>query len=130
MGLITTVVPIISDYPKLGDTHDVFRQKADIAWNDLSNALPTLNVFADEANDLRNEVNTLRNDTKTYRDDSLSYKNMAYGYKVDAETAANSIKSYVVPTEATYSLNDLEVALNGLLTQIVAQQAQIAILKS
>ena len=40
----------------------------------------------------------------------------------------NNTNALVVPSGATYDLDSLETALNGLLTQVVAQQAQIKIL--
>jgi hypothetical protein len=129
MPKITQKIQSIRDYPKIGDTHETFRQKADIAWTDLATAIPQMNQFGIEANNLRDEVNNARDATLSYKNAAENAKNAAYGYKVAAENAANKAEAVVIPTEATYSLNDLEVALNGLLTQIVAQQTQIIILK-
>ncbi len=69
-----------------------------------------------------------KSSTLSYMNDALNYKNLAYGYKVAAQSAANRAETVVIPIEDTYNLDALEVALNGLLTQIVAQQAQIKIL--
>jgi len=142
MATITVTIPTITDYPKLGDTHTVFRQKADIAWNDLSNLIPKINQWSPQVNAVRDDVNTLRNETEslknttesiknetgTFKNTTLDYKNTTFAYKEEAVSAANSIQGYVIPTDTTYGLSDLEVALNGLLTQIVAQQAQISII--
>jgi len=52
--------------------------------------------------------------------------NSAYAYKTDAESAANAIKSYVIPEEATYSKDDLDSNHNSLLTALTATQAQVS----
>ena len=130
MGQITQNITGISDYPKIGDTHDVFRQKADIAWNDLANMAGELNNYKDQANSLRDDVNSWYLSVEKWTNDTLNYRNQAYAYKIEAVNAANSIKSYVIPDEATYGKDEIDVMLNGLLTQIVAQQAQISILRS
>ena len=133
---IDITIPTIRDYPKLGDTHNVFRQKADIAWTDLSNLIPVANKWSAQVNTTKNEMESFKNSaysymntTLGYRNDANNYQSLAYGYKVAAEDAANRAEAVVIPTETTYSLNDLESALNSLLTYQVAQAAQISILK-
>ena len=122
MATITQIIPMIRDYPKLGDTHNVFRIKADIAWTDLASLVPDVNIWSTQVNDVGREMSNLK-------DETLEYKNKALNYKVAAEDAANRAEAVVIPTETTYSLNDLESALNSLLTYQVAQAAQISILK-
>jgi len=69
-----------------------------------------------------------KNTTQIYMNNALNYKNSAYAYKTEAINAANSIKSYAIPEEATYKKDEIDVMLNGLLTHLVALQAQVAIL--
>jgi len=129
MKTITVIVPPISDYPKLGDSHEIFRQKADVAWRDLAGMVPPLNEFRGQANALAADVNTLHAEAKTYRDDTMNRAASAASDRARAENAAERAEAVVIPTEVTYSFDALETVLNGLLTRIVAQQAQISILQ-
>jgi len=127
MSKITQTIPTL---PAVAGRYDNdFIQTADDFLNQLPDYSSDLNNWASQANHLRDEVNGFKDDTYSYMNTTLDYKNLAYGYKTDAENAANSIKNYVIPEEATYNQNALETALNGLLTQAVAQQAQISILR-
>jgi len=126
---ITQKIQPISDYPKLGDTHEIFRKKADIAWRDLATAIPQMNQWAIEANNLRDEVNDLRNDTLNYKNTTLNYKNLTYGYKVDAVNAWNNIKGYVIPNEATYNKDKIDKQLSEITRVQVAQQIILAYLQ-
>jgi len=103
--------------------------------NDLPTFISQANTLSDDLIDKWSNVNYwtglaegYKNSALSYRNDASNSKNLAYGYKVSAESAANRAEAVVIPDEATYSLDDLEVALNGLLTQTVAQQAQISII--
>ena len=58
---ITQEIQIIRDYPKLGDTHEIFRQKADICWTDLATAIPQINVWGEQVNTLANDITTKTN---------------------------------------------------------------------
>lgn len=60
MTQITVTVPKLEDYPKLGDTHIVFREKADKAWNGLYNLAPSINIFSTQVNAMREEIETQR----------------------------------------------------------------------
>ena len=97
--------------------------------DDLSAKWDETHTFRNDAESFKNSAYSYMNTTLSYRNDANNYKSLAYGYKVAAEDAANRAESVVIPTEATYSLNDLESALNSLLTYQVAQAAQISILK-
>jgi len=57
---ITVTVPKLEDYPKLGDTHIVFREKADKAWKGLYNLAPSINTFSTQANAMREEIEAER----------------------------------------------------------------------
>ena len=127
MSKITQTIPALPIVAGRDDND--FIQTAGKFLNQLPDWSGYLNNWASQANHLRDEVNGFKDNTYSYMTTTLNYKNTARAYRDEAVSAANSIKSYVIPTESTYSLEDLETALNGLLTQIVAQQAQIAILK-
>jgi len=130
MPKITQKIQIIRNYPKLGDTHEVFRQKADIAWNDLAIVIPQINQWAIEANNLRDEVNGLRNDILNYKNIILNYKNITYGYKVDAVNAWNKIQGYTIPTNATYNKDEIDKQLSEITRVQVAQQIILAYLQN
>ena len=110
MATITTVIPEITDYPQIGDTHEVFRQKADTAWTDLSNAIPKINEWSTQANDVRSEINGMREtvlsatgSADAARDSAISAKNEAIEAKDLALSTKAYMESYVVPTESTYN---------------------------
>ena len=91
--------------------------------NKFLNQLPTIcvemNNFATQVNDTHNDINHLRNQTQ-------DYKNAAYGYKTDAEKARNDIKSYVIPTNTTYSQDALDKNFDEMLQSQVAQQFYVS----
>ena len=127
MSKITQTIPTL---PTVAGRYDNdFIETADSFLNKLPNWSGDLNNWASQANHVRDEVNGFKDTTYSYMNTTLDYKNLAYGYKTDAENAANSIKNYVIPEEATYNQNALETALNGVLTSVVTLQAQISILK-
>jgi len=122
MSKITQHIQPITDYPKLGDSHEIFRKKADIAWHDLSVAIPQMNSWATQANDLRDEVNKFHNDVN-------NWKNLTYGYKVDAEKARNEIKGCVIPTNATWSKENLDNAFSEVSRVLTAHEIVISYLQ-
>jgi len=117
----TTTAFLNSDLP-------TFITQANVLSDDLTGKWDETHTFRNNAESFKNSAYSYMGTTLGYRNDALNYKNVAYGYKTDAENAANRAEAVVIPSEATYSLDDLEVALNGLLTQVVAQQAQISII--
>jgi hypothetical protein len=91
--------------------------------------LASLDDLAEKLNSFGSEANSLAVDVNLLNEETLANKNLSYSHMVRAETAAKKAESIVVPTNATYSVESIEIALNALLTQLVAQQAQISILK-
>lgn len=89
---IDTNIPIIEDYPRLGDIHSVFREKADIAWAGLYALAPKLQQFAQEANALSDEVNT---------------------WGISLQDAIYILENTVIPTETTYSFGQIDAFLEG-----------------
>jgi len=127
MSKITQTIPAL---PQVAGRYDNdFIETADEFLNQLPNWSGYLNNWASQANHVRDEINEFKDKTYSYMNTTLNYKNTAKVYRDEAINASNSIKNYVIPTEATYNQDALEKALNGLLTQAVAQQAQISILR-
>jgi len=123
---IETKLPIL---PKVAGRYDTdFIDTADKFLNALPSFCETINSLNVDINNAGHSINKIGNEVNELRNETLNYKNRAYSYKEDAISARNEIKSFVIPIEATYNKYDIDVMLNGLLTQIVVQQAQIAIL--
>ena len=95
----------------------------------LDEALPKTDAAISECSGYVGETESYKNAALEYRNDTQSSASMAASDRIRAEEAANRAEAVVIPTEATYSLADLENALNSLLTVQVAQAAQISILK-
>ena len=120
MSAITTK---ITPPPKVAGRFNVdFIETADKFLNQLPDMSVQMNNFANQANIVHDEMNT-------YREYTTNYKNKAYAYAQEAQKASNDIKNYVIPNGTTYDLEALETALNDLLTQNVAQQLQLNIMK-
>ena len=86
----------ITKLPKVVGRFDTdFIETADKFLNQLPNTYTELNSFANEVNGVRNEVNNLRNATKSYRD--------------EAYNKAEEAKAVVIPEEATYSKDEIEL---------------------
>jgi len=125
MANITTTIPSISDYPKLGDTHAVFRQKADIAWKDLANLIPKINEWSPQVNDVRDEVSAMRDDTERFlgytanhmkatenlKNETANLREETKNLKDAAVIAADRAESVIVPTEATYSYEQIDTMI-------------------
>jgi len=127
MSKITQTIPAL---PQVAGRYDNdFIQTADEFLNQLPNWSGYLNNWASQANHVRDEINGFKDNTYSYMNTTLNYKNIARAYRDEAVNASNSIKNYVIPTEATYNQDALETALNGVLTKIVDLQSQISVLK-
>jgi len=86
----------ISTLPDVKDRRDAdFIQSADTFLDILPNFSSELDTFGAEANNLRDEVNDLQEATKSYRDEA--YKK------------AEEAKAVVIPEEATYSEEEIEL---------------------
>ena len=103
----------------------------------VENFLKLLKQFSKDLLSLVSQLNSFigfaksaETETKAARNDAINAKNEAYAYKTEAQLAAEEIKSFVLPNDATYSKDAIDAMFNSILTQVVAQQAQIAILRS
>ena len=99
------------------------------AVGDINNLVSQLNKATSDVQGYTNTAYTYKQEALTYRNDAQNSASGAASDRSRAEDAANRAEAVVIPTEATYSLADLEGALNNLLTYQVAQAAQISILK-
>lgn len=81
--------------------------------------LASLLTFQTQANAQRDEVNDLKDETKAIRDEAVVLKDNYFEpiiensaqtlqYRNDALAVKASIESYVVPTEATYSAEEID----------------------
>ena len=101
----------------------------DSATRDMNNLVPQINDATSATQSYLNTTENYKNETLTYRNDAQNSASISTSNRTRAEDAANRAEAVVIPEEATYSLADLENALNGLLTKQVAQQAQLNLLK-
>ena len=93
MSEITTK---ITKLPKVAGRFSTdFIKTADKFLNQLPNTYTQLNSFAGETNKVRDEVNDLRDAAKSYRD--------------EAYNKAEEAKAVVIPDEATYSKDEIEL---------------------
>jgi len=95
----------------------------------LNDALLKADTAISECIGYVNATESYKNYALKYRNDAQNSASGAASDRSRAENAANRAEAVVIPSEATYSLEDLENALNNLLTYQVAQAAQISILK-
>ena len=117
MAEITTKITTL---PRVAGRFDTdFIETADKFLNQLPNTCVEMNNYATQANEVKYDMNDLRNQAQ-------DYKNAAYGYKTDAEKARNDIKSYVIPTNATYSQDALDKSFDEMLQSQVAQQFYVS----
>ena len=99
----------ITNLPVVAGRYDNdFVQTADTFLSQLPDFCTELNTYAPEANSLANEVNDIRDETKNYRDETLNYKITACDCSVNAVNAWNNIQGYVIPSEATYSIGQID----------------------
>ncbi len=120
----------VSDTPtQFADNIYSYQVWIDVAVKDINNVVKDMNTLISETNGYANSAYNYKNETLKYRNDAQNSASGAASDRSRAENAANRAEAVVIPTEATYSLVDLESALNNLLTYQVAQAAQISILK-
>jgi len=113
-----------------------FRANASYVWSTIpavidswNTSITWVNGTVTNMNQISYETETYKNNALSYRNDALSYRNASSTYMSRAEIAANMAESVVIPTTASYSVDAIDTALNSLLTQSVAQTAQISILR-
>ena len=66
---------------------------------------------------------------ETFHDNVNNWKNLTYAYKVDAERARNEINGYVIPTNATWSKENLDSAFSEVSRVLVAHEIVISYLQ-
>ena len=106
-----------------------FRADATYVWTTILPVIKSMNTAIAYFNSDVRDTNDAKNTTLEYRNDTQNFRSESLSARDRAESAANRAEAVIIPDGATYSFDDLESALNGLLTTSVAQQAQISILK-
>jgi len=69
-------------------------------------------VIMAQTNDIKNTTDAIRLTTLGYKNDTLGYKNTALVYRNEAIQAKEAIAGYLVPTNATYTPEQIN-ALNN-----------------
>ena len=126
---ITTQIPSLPTPPSSTDKAD-FRVRADGFLGALPTLSDAINQFGIQANYLKDEVNNARDTTLTYKNDAENTKNFTYGYKVEAVNAANDIQNYVIPSETTYSTNEIDIQLSEITRVQVSYQITLSYLQN
>ena len=115
--ITTTMSPIPLLKPRntvvtLAD-QDEFVTKYEATNDHLSNnTVVEVNAICDEIDVVASEINVMNSETNANKNDTLDYKNTALVYRNEAIQAKQAIDGYVVPTNATYTPEQIN-ALNN-----------------
>jgi len=92
---------------------DEFVTKYEATNDHLSNnTVVEVNAICDEIDVVASEINVMNSETNANKNDTLDYKNTALVYRNEAIQAKEAIDGYVVPTNATYTPEQIN-ALNN-----------------
>ena len=92
---------------------DEFVTKYEATNDHLSNnTVVEVNAICNEIDVVASEINVMNSETNANKNDTLDYKNTALVYRDEAIQAKQAIDSYVVPTNATYTPEQIN-ALNN-----------------
>ena len=80
--------------------------------NEIDVVASEINVMKSDTNDIKNTTDGIRLTTLGYKNDALDYKDTALVYRNEAIQAKQAIDGYVVPTNATYTPEQIN-ALNN-----------------
>ena len=118
MSTITTTmspIPLLkhrNTVVTLADQNE-FVTKYEATNNHLSNnTVVEVNAICDEIDVVASEINVMNSETNANKNDTLDYKNTALVYRDEAIQAKQAIDGYVVPTNATYTPEQIN-ALNN-----------------
>jgi hypothetical protein len=120
MAEIEQEISILPTAPQLGQDQNTFD-------TNTSNFLPAINNWRTEINTLSTQINIVRNEINvfqinakgsqdaaaTHATNALSYKNDALLYRNDALAAKQSIDGYVIPTNATYTPEQIDTKIQN-----------------
>ena len=98
-------------------------------WDWLRDLRENLVSIVNFTNSVKNTVATNLSTTLNYLNLSTNAKNEAIGAKDEAINAKNAIESYVIPTDATYSISEIEESLDSALTISIENAYQISIIE-
>lgn len=100
---ITQTIPQFTRVPNKLLSPEEFRADADSFFSEIDAYVASINNWSTQANSLRDEVNVF-NDNVNAKNANVNQKAIETASNAQiAETAKNTILSYVVPTNATYS---------------------------
>lgn len=92
---------------------DEFVTKYEATNDHLSNnTVVEVNAICNEIDVVASEINVMNSETNANKNDTLDYKNTALVYRDEAIQAKQAIDGYVVPTNATYTPEQIN-ALNN-----------------
>ena len=92
---------------------DEFVTKYEATNDHLSNnTVVEVNAICNEIDVVASEINVMNSETDANKNDTLDYKNTALVYRNEAIQAKQAIDGYVVPTNATYTPEQIN-ALNN-----------------
>ena len=92
---------------------DEFVTKYEATNDHLSNnTVVEVNAICNEIDVVASEINVMKSETNANKNDTLDYKNTALVYRNEAIQAKQAIDGYVVPTNATYTPEQIN-ALNN-----------------
>jgi len=121
MATITQEISTLPTAPQLGQVQEVFDSNTSNFLPSLDNWRTEINTLSGQTNAVRNEINVFQINAKgsqdaaaTHATNALSYKNDALAYRNDALAAKESIDGYVVPTNATYTPEQIDTKIQNI----------------
>jgi hypothetical protein len=112
-------ITALNSFPDFQD----YKEQGKLAYaSAVRDWLTSLITFQTEANAQRDEVNALKDETSDIRDEAVSLKNNYFepiiqihdetlSYRNDAVNAKETIQNYVIPNEATYSIEQIDALI-------------------
>jgi hypothetical protein len=106
------IIQSISPLPVVVGRYDNnFVQTADDFLNKLPNFCTELNTYAREANSLIDEAVSLK---ENYFEPIVQIHDETLAYRNDAVNAKEAIQNYVIPNEATYSIEQIDALIEEM----------------
>ena len=134
--MINAVLPTFdeSKFPEEGQSRYEFRTNASYAWKTFKDYLDVVNTYNDEINGSINNIQSMVSDVDQTKQEIESKINdinnnltTSQSYANDAINAANEIKNYVVPTDATLSTDAIAEKMEDIIRIQVATMSVYSI---
>jgi len=125
---IKAQVPVISVVPLRSEAPDeaTYRVQVEAFLQQLKPLSIGLNNATQEINWAIKWIDNSLTEVGRYVNLTANYKNEAFAYKEEAVKAVNSVKGYVIPTNATYSKDEIDKYFDEVARVQVAQQLMLA----